>query len=308
LKSVISNLNTSRKPVVPNDFLNIFRTVYPQFAEQKNGKYMQQDAEEFWTIVLNCLKKLPKLPESEHVPGTNVIDQLFEIGLTENLKCIENPDEAVTVSNTRTTKLECHIQGGKSATSQIFEGLELSMHEQIEKDSPTLNKTCIYQKDCTINRLPYYLTVQFVRFFWKKKAGKNKIVRPVDFPFTLDIYKYCSTDLQSKLLPNRITKEEKEKGTTSQLILKPDVEPIKPAPYVASTGVYELFAIVTHRGLSADGGHYVGWVRQSSDPNDWIEFDDTEVNPRKEEEIKKLSGAGGAQWHIAYMCIYRAKN
>ena len=26
------------------------------------------------------------------------------------------------------------------------------------------------------------------------------------------------------------------------------------------TGNYELVAVVTHKGRSADGGHYVGWV------------------------------------------------
>jgi len=109
-------------------------------------------------------------------------------------------------------------------------------------------------------------------------------------------------------MPNRITREEKEKGVATHQILKSEVEPIKPGPYIASTGIYELFAIVSHKGITADGGHYVGWVRQSEDPNDWLEFDDTDVTPRKEEDIKKLTGAGGAQWHIAYMCLYRAKS
>jgi len=269
---------------------------------------MQQDAEEFWTLLLNCLKKLPKLPNSDQIPGRNPVEQLFEIEIHEMLSCTENPEEPKTTQNVTTTKLQCHIQGGKSPTTQVLEGIELSMSEQIEKASPTLNKTCIYQKNCTITRIPFYLTVQFVRFFWKKKAGKNKIVRPVDFPFTLDIYKYCSPELQAKLMPNRITREEKEKGVATHQILKSEVEPIKPGPYIASTGIYELFAIVSHKGITADGGHYVGWVRQSEDPNDWLEFDDTEVTPRKEEDIKKLTGAGGAQWHIAYMCLYRAKS
>jgi ubiquitin carboxyl-terminal hydrolase 14 len=26
------------------------------------------------------------------------------------------------------------------------------------------------------------------------------------------------------------------------------------------TGNYELIAVVTHKGRSADGGHYMGWV------------------------------------------------
>ena len=34
------------------------------------------------------------------------------------------------------------------------------------------------------------------------------------------------------------------------------------------TGAYELIGVVTHKGRSADGGHYIGWVHASGD--DWI--------------------------------------
>ena len=27
-------------------------------------------------------------------------------------------------------------------------------------------------------------------------------------------------------------------------------------------GIYELFAVVTHKGRSADSGHYVAWIRE----------------------------------------------
>lgn len=33
-------------------------------------------------------------------------------------------------------------------------------------------------------------------------------------------------------------------------------------------GHYQLIAVVTHKGRSADGGHYVGWVHKSGD--DWL--------------------------------------
>ena len=33
-------------------------------------------------------------------------------------------------------------------------------------------------------------------------------------------------------------------------------------------GMYEVFALVTHKGRSADGGHYISWVRQEKD--DWL--------------------------------------
>ena len=30
------------------------------------------------------------------------------------------------------------------------------------------------------------------------------------------------------------------------------------------TGIYDLVAVLTHKGRSADSGHYVAWVKQES--------------------------------------------
>lgn len=38
------------------------------------------------------------------------------------------------------------------------------------------------------------------------------------------------------------------------------IDPMLPHGF---TGSYELFAVVTHKGRSADSGHYMGWVRRS---------------------------------------------
>ena len=69
-------------------------------------------------------------------------------------------------------------------------------------------------------------------------------------------------------------------------------------------GNYELFAVVTHKGRSADSGHYIGWARDSGD--DWFCFDDESVSKCKSEDIQKLKGGG--DWHMNYLTFYRAKN
>ncbi|CAM9154021.1 unnamed protein product [Chrysoparadoxa australica] len=69
-------------------------------------------------------------------------------------------------------------------------------------------------------------------------------------------------------------------------------------------GNYELFAVVTHKGREADGGHYMGWVRQEGD--NWLVFDDADVSPCKTEEIMNLKGGG--DWHMAYLTYYRWKD
>lgn len=54
-------------------------------------------------------------------------------------------------------------------------------------------------------------------------------------------------------------------------------------------------------GRSLQGGHYVAFIRQSEDENDWLLFDDEKVTPKKLSDVKNLSGIGGADNHIAYL-------
>jgi ubiquitin carboxyl-terminal hydrolase 14 len=72
-------------------------------------------------------------------------------------------------------------------------------------------------------------------------------------------------------------------------------------------GVYELWAVLSHKGRAADGGHYVAWVRDNpNDDSQWLLYDDDKVTRVNKEEITKLTGIL-SDWHIAYLCIYRTK-
>ncbi len=70
----------------------------------------------------------------------------------------------------------------------------------------------------------------------------------------------------------------------------------------ALTGKYELNAVLTHKGRSADSGHYVAWVKQAD--GKWVLFDDDTLSFKKDEDILALSGGG--DWHMAYLMLYRA--
>lgn len=120
---------------------------------------------------------------------------------------------------------------------------------------------------------------------------------------------------------------EEEMDEDLKAALAMSVEP-EPQPPVGPglppdfRGLYELFAVVTHKGRDADGGHYMGWVKADNssardvnkrdkiadtdeDNDDWYVFDDDEVSPCKTEDILKLSGGG--DWHMSYLNFYRAK-
>ena len=54
---------------------------------------------------------------------------------------------------------------------------------------------------------------------------------------------------------------------------------------------------VRFQGRTAEGGHYVAWVKK--DHKKWLVFDDGTVAEVDSERIKELHGGG--DWHMAYM-------
>jgi len=68
------------------------------------------------------------------------------------------------------------------------------------------------------------------------------------------------------------------------------------------TGYYELCGIVTHKGRSANSGHYIGYAKDSA-RGIWLKFDDEDVTEIKEDDVKQLYGGGDHQ--MAFLCIFR---
>ncbi|KAF7369836.1 Ubiquitin carboxyl-terminal hydrolase [Mycena venus] len=69
------------------------------------------------------------------------------------------------------------------------------------------------------------------------------------------------------------------------------------------SGLYELVAIVTHKGAAADAGHYIGFVKKSvfhpptlgeeqESDEDWYKFDDDKVSIFPKEKLATLDGGG----------------
>lgn len=318
----------TNKPMIPIVFLGVLRTAFPQFAQKGDGgEWAQQDAEECYTqILLSLSQKLPKLgAESTEKPSitSSAITQLFSGEMASTWTNTENPEEAKSTRTEKFDKLACHIT---SQTSFMSEGIKLSLEENISKFSESLGREAMYKKSSKVTSLPYYLTVQFVRFYWRSDIqSKTKIVKPIDFPFNFDAHDFCSDELKAKIAPKRkaIQEREDEKLSLATKRLREDggnngkeeqeatdAKPmdisLDPTKMVNETGMYELFAVLTHKGRAADGGHYVAWVRESGDK--WLKFDDDKVSPCNSEDIKKLTGKGGGDWHMAYLCFYRTIN
>lgn len=292
--------------------------------------------------------------------GTSTVAPMEEDGKATEDKAAQAVEPPVVRYDLQ-RKLVCNIQGGVEQNTasksgppvninHIAEGIRLAMSGKIEKNSELLGRNAIWTKTQRIARLPPYLTVQFGRFYWKATPDsqdhsgvKCKVMKPVAFDSTLDLYEFCTPQIQKILSVHRkkALQEEEERllkkqqqdiamdiSTTEEV--KDEVEeiaadeaeaaalrealamsmqteqpPVGPGLPSEFQGFYELFAVVTHKGRDADGGHYMGWVKaDESNSDNWYVFDDDECSPCKTEDVLKLKGGG--DWHMSYLNFYRA--
>lgn len=349
LRETFNALDRSVQSLPPIEFVVLLRSLYPQFAQTTSrGGYMQQDAEEFYTTLVNTLQNSLQSSSSSS-PASRAWKNLISFDVEDQLTCQESPQEP-TVSRVETVnRLVCNIQGGgvspasstsaSTAVNHLHEGLKLSMEGIIEKRSELLGRDAIWKKQQKITRLSKYICIQFMRFFWKPTPDsldhsgiKCKIMRPVTYPEIFDVYDYCAPSLQDKLRVNRekaaqAAEEYFNKRFKSDPEATPDQVPESDSMEVVASeaaslkteekydfgegipssfrGHYELMGIVTHKGRSADSGHYIGWVRSAPGSPLWWRYDDDVVTEISTEDVMNLKGGG--DWHTAYLAFYRYK-
>ena len=312
--------------------VQLLRTVFPQFSTMgEHGVPQQQDANECLTELLRVLQqKLPKIktdkadlsPTSAYSKHFGLIDQFFSGEFSLQMKCEENADEPVTTNSESFLQLSCFIS---QDVKYLQTGLKLRLEERLTKNSPSLGRDASYLKTSRISRLPSYLCIQLVRFFYKEKEKVSaKVLKDVKFPVVLDLYDLCTPELQKRLVNQReafrLQDEEEAKISKAKKLAEKD-ESLKKAdsnnksepekvyapfsfeedPGSNNSGFFDLIGVLTHKGRSSNSGHYVGWTKNQK-TNQWYMYDDDVVTKVTEEEILKLSGGG--DWHTAYVLFY----
>jgi len=218
LRDLYKDMSETQEGMPPFTFLNAFRTAYPQFAERaKHGRgFAQQDAEEAWSQIITQLNQRLRIPDKDG-KETSWIEKYMAGEFVSTLECDEEAareaGEEAKVIKEPFLKLNCHID---SATNHLVDGINNGLAEKIEKKSEVLDREAVYTKRSKISKLPKYLTVHFVRFFWKREVQKKaKIMRKVTFPHELDATEYCTDELRKMLVPVRdkvreVRKEEED--------------------------------------------------------------------------------------------------
>ncbi|KAG0143794.1 hypothetical protein CROQUDRAFT_660768 [Cronartium quercuum f. sp. fusiforme G11] len=381
LRDTYKDLCKTTDSYSPFDLIRTLRAFAPQFAQQTQGHFAQQDAEECWGQIVGAVRST--LDAAGGIDG-KFVDRYMAGEMTTETKCAEAPDEPPTIQKEKWLELKCNIS---ISTNYLITGIQDGLQQPLQKDSPSLGRAAQYMQTSKISRLPSYLTVHMVRFFWRRDIGKKtKIMRKVKFPFNLDLTDLLTDELKAKIGPvaskikdiekdrrerikirkkQKIAKEETVKdvqstatsATGAAATSNEATECLKQAPMDVDadeetireteqallhslvdpdlmndigsnvTGQYELCGIVTHKGISADGGHYLAWVRcdatkanpnlpqaassnkasdefEDPDQQDWYKFDDDKVSIVKREKITTLDGGG--EDSTAYLLLYRS--
>ncbi len=314
--------------------VQLLRTILPNFAAtNQDGSFMQQDANECWTELMRILQQKLQPLSKQPSKYTNFIDQYFSGEFTSNWKCDESSEEKETQNKESFLQLSCFIS---QDVKYLQTGIKLRLEEKLTKHSQTLGRDAVYSKTSKISRLPAYLCIQNVRFFYKEKDKISaKILKDVKFTIQLDAFDLCTPELQQKLIPMREkfrivddknayeARELKKKLLDSASPMDVDMKTAisnntKAAALKAgsitydsysfeddigsnNSGFYDLIAVLTHKGRSSNSGHYVGWCKNTK-TSQWMMFDDDNVTPVTDEDILKLSGGG--DWHTSYLLLY----
>ncbi|XP_033015280.1 ubiquitin carboxyl-terminal hydrolase 48 isoform X1 [Lacerta agilis] len=240
----------------------------------------QQDAQEFSKLFMSLLEDT--LTSQKNPDVRDIVQKQFCGEYAYVTVCNQCGRESKLIS--KFYELELNIQGHKQLSDCITEFLK---EEKLEGDNRYFCETCQSKQNATrrirLLSLPCTLNLQLMRFVFDRQTGhKKKLNAYIEFSELLDMEPYM---------------EDK-----------------------ASIFVYELSAVLIHRGVSAYSGHYIAHVKDPQ-TGEWYRFNDEEIEkmegkklqlgaeedlePSKSQTRKLKCGKGVYRSRNAYMLVYR---
>jgi len=274
----LTNMDKTEDAYEPSAFVSTLRRVEPQFAEtsQRNGAYMQHDADEFMVKLLQNLNKnvTAKGPDGK---DANIIDHYFKGQYEVTMTC--DVDDAKEEPQTKTedfVRTQCFID---RETVDLVQGIRKKQEEKVELRSEVMGTNVPWTKKSTISKLPKYLIVQMMRFFWKAEISKSaKIRKKVAFPTRIDVKTICSEKLQEEIDVYRLGKDKilEDRQAAKEAALKKEADKEKArakAAWEAKLG----------KGKKKDGDK----AMDVDEPSPAPKGDDKKEATEKDEEMKE---------------------
>ncbi|PKA51623.1 Ubiquitin carboxyl-terminal hydrolase 26 [Apostasia shenzhenica] len=207
--------------------------------ELDNG--VQQDSHEFLTLFLSLLER--SLSHSKVPNARTIVQDLFRGNVSHVTRCSICGKESDASSKMEDFyELELNIKGFSHLDESFDDYLNL---EELHGENQYFCESCGTRVDATrsikLRSLPSVLNLQLKRYvFLPKTTTKKKITSSFSFPRLLNMEKrLCS-------------------------------------PYDADL-IYELSAILIHKGPAVNSGHYVAHIKDEKSGH-WWEFDDEHVS------------------------------
>ena len=335
-RDLFNEIKNSNAAVTPFRFLALLRQLFPQFAQVgQGGVYSQQDAEECWSSILQTLCR--EVPAIDKLFGLRLKMSLKneltgetreEVKREYNFKC------NITINvNHLSEGFRVALDEEREYGGEIFKG-----HNRVCELPPWLNVQMVRffwkmpgandPADATGQKAKILRAVTFPVLLDMYEHCTDEYKAALD-PARAAKIKKEEADAEARLRADprarlaaevaagtaeaadaaarELEEKEKEKaaaaGGESGGELAMDVDSSGIEPGTRPTGFYELHAVLTHKGRSADSGHYVAWVRNKDDS--WTEFDDHQPNPKKLDDILALKGGG--DHHMGYLLMYKAQ-
>ncbi|PPR84429.1 hypothetical protein GOBAR_AA36283 [Gossypium barbadense] len=259
-RDLFNELDKSVKPVAPMQFWMVLLIKHPRFSRSHNGVFMQQDTEECWTQLLYTLSQSLRSPGSS--ANDDTVKEMFYSANVDTVKDLFGTKIASSHSRNTDKKKPPEV-------NHLLEGLK---HKWIIHWS-WMFMICV--------QMNFANDWKLLRDDEGKKLGSKANEKSSG-----------SKDGEVKMTDAEGSSNAggESSATTSQEAVPSDKE-------TSLTGIYDLVAVLTHKGRSADSGHYVTWVKQEN--GKWIEFDDDNHIPQQEEDIVKLSGGGNLVLYIS---------
>ncbi|GAB6023037.1 Ubiquitin carboxyl-terminal hydrolase 26, variant 2 [Chamberlinius hualienensis] len=203
----------------------------------------QQDAQEFSKLFLSLIEdRLNGHCGNNSSSCSDVIKDLFQGSYEYNTRC--SFCGKVSANASTFSELDLNIGGQQSLTGCLEDFVK---EEKLENEEKYYCGSCKKKQNAVryikLKKLPPFLNLQLLRFVYNRQTSrKTKLKNLIEFPETLDMCAF----IESK-------------------------EPV----------LYDLNAVLIHRGTSAYEGHFVAAIKVH-ESNQWYEFSD--------DVIKKLKG------------------
>lgn len=204
---------------------------------------IQQDSHEFLTLLFSLLEQC--LSCSQVSKARTVVQDLFRGGVSHVTKCSKCGNQSEASSNIEDFYgVELNVKGLKSLDESLDDYLSV---EELQGDNQYFCDSCATRVNATrsisLQSLPPVLIFQLKRcVFLPNTTTKKKITSAFCFPGQVDMGQRLS----------------EQSGSKSGLI-------------------YDLSAVLIHKGVAVNSGHYVAHIRDQ-DTGVWWEFDDETVS------------------------------